>query len=146
MATPTAKRHDTEESRMSKAAPVSPIKPSPRRVLGELTPNARTTPRQPLFGAKENTKQTAVRSPLKLSQALTPHAISSDEENHVVSTQTSSKKRTIEDVEEPEEQASPVKRSPAKRAGTDASGAPPFPAGLARPPVNISNQSSCSKS
>jgi hypothetical protein len=138
MATPTAKRHNTEEDRMSKAASLSPVKPSPRRVLGELTSNARTTPRKQLFGAKDTTKTTPFESPLKQSQALTPQTVLSKKESYGLSTQASSKKRAIEDVDAPEEQGSPVRRQTARGNDMDPTGLPPFPAGLASPPVSLS--------
>jgi hypothetical protein len=136
MATPTAKRHDTDEDRMLKAESLSPVKPSPRRVLGELTPNARTTPRKQLFGVKDISKTTPFESPLKQSQALTPQALFSTKESYSVSTQAASKKRAIEDVDAPEEQGSPIRRLQVREADIDASGIPPFPAGLASPPVS----------
>lgn len=136
MAAPTAIHQDVTALKTPRGPSLSPVKPSPRRVLGELTPNAKTTPRQPKFVATDKTTTTPFGSPLRLQQTVTLAEIHSDGENWGNSPFVNPRKRGFELVDSSDERERTPSASPLRQMDVSVDPAQ-FPPGLASPPVCI---------
>ncbi|KIW06402.1 uncharacterized protein PV09_02855 [Verruconis gallopava] len=87
----------------------SPTK-SPRRVLGELTPNTKITPKPLLPGAKSPVKTTPVNSPFKAPEVLSESSILLTSDQSDVSSSGISKKRPFSAISSPEKRDATRKR------------------------------------
>jgi len=107
-------------------------------VLGELTPNAKTTPKKTKSDANVKAQTTPLKSPLKQDQSVAPSDILANRDTYGPILLKRSRKRTFDHVESSDERDSPKPRFPVRPEDLSVSSASPFPSGLARPPVQPS--------
>ncbi|KAF2422844.1 hypothetical protein EJ08DRAFT_737720 [Tothia fuscella] len=134
MATPRAISHHMGDNAASRPLSTSPSKPSPRRILGDLSPNTQTTPRQPNFVATGTKTTTPYGSPLKQQQSVTPAEIHARDENFGHSPFMSSRKRAFDLMDGSEERGHTTQRAPIRPMDLSNNHVH-FPAGLASPPT-----------
>jgi hypothetical protein len=94
-------------------SPIPSPQKTPRRVLGELTPNAKFTPKHNQTGAKSPVKTTPLQSPLKAQEALPASGTFSLKDRDGSMSCSGSRKRPFSAIQSPERRD--ATRSPIKR-------------------------------